>query len=165
MSGGEPLMRIEAACGFLDECGRRRWHRAVETAGAVGRGSIQRAAQRLDHWLFDLKTVDAGRFQEATGGDLQGVLENLRWLLGQTSVAVTVRIPLIRGFNDDPASWDLMAACLRGMPRAAAAAILPGHDVGVNLAECPGNPAVERHVAEAARQRLETGGIQTALTW
>lgn len=158
-------MQIDAACAFLEGAGERGWHRVVETAAAVPLAHIQRAVPHVDHWLYDVKSVDPDAFRAGTQGDARRVLDNLRWLLGETPARVTVRIPLINGFNADHASMAAIADQLLAMPRAADITLLPGHEVGTCPAEWPISPRVSTEVAETARAELLAAGLSASITW
>jgi pyruvate formate lyase activating enzyme len=80
----------------LETCGHTRW--------AV----LERLLPYLDDILFDLKHVDSGIHLAFTGLGNELILSNLRQLVA-LGAPVTVRIPLIPGFNASPESMRAIA--------------------------------------------------------
>ncbi len=99
-SGGEPLQHPEFLIELLDECGRRGFHRAVDTAGLANTKTVLEVARRTDLFLFDLKMMDSKKHRKWTGVPNEKILENLTVLAG-TGAKIIIRIPLIGGLNDD----------------------------------------------------------------
>jgi pyruvate formate lyase activating enzyme len=116
LSGGEPLAQIDFAIGLLEAALAEGLDIAVESCLAVRRDSVERAAELPLRWLVDLKHTEPGIFRERTGGDASLVLGNLEYVAGR-GADLTLRVPVVPGFNDDEAS-------MRGILRLAAA--LPG---------------------------------------
>ncbi|MBL4701142.1 MAG: radical SAM protein [Phycisphaeraceae bacterium] len=165
VSGGEPLMQIRPMLAFLEQCGKRGWHRTIETAGAVPLTSIQQASKFIDLWLWDIKATDAARFTQGTQGDSQQVLNNLRWLLEQNQSNVIIRMPLINGFNAQRAAWEAIAHDLKRMPRTVPLFILPGHECGTTPADCPTSPRVDPLITQQACDNFIAHGIDANITW
>jgi len=100
LSGGEPLAQIEFAEALLKAALAEGIDVAVESCLAVGPQAVERLAELPIRWLTDLKQVDPARFREGTGGDVSLPLANLR-LLAERGADLTIRVPLVPGFNDD----------------------------------------------------------------
>jgi pyruvate formate lyase activating enzyme len=116
LSGGEPLAQIDFAIGLFEAALAEGIDIAIESCLAVRGASVERAAALPLRWLADLKHTEPGVFLEWTGGDLRPVLSNLEYLAGR-GADLTLRVPVVPGFNDDEAS-------MRGILGFAAA--LPG---------------------------------------
>ena len=157
-------MQIEPMIALLKASGDRGWHRCIETAGAVPLESIKQAAEHLDLWLWDIKATDTQRFKEATQGNSQHVLANLRWLLDQNA-NVIIRTPLINGFNAEQSAWQAIAQDLNAMPRQVPLYILPGHECGTNPSDCIDSPMVQPTITQAVCDYLNAHDIQTQITW
>ncbi len=99
-SGGEPLMHADILIELLDACGNKGIHRTVDTSGFAKREVLLEVAKRTDHFLYDLKLMDADMHKKWTGVDNTLILDNLRELSG-TGASINIRIPLIKGINDD----------------------------------------------------------------
>lgn len=100
LGGGEPLAQPGFAEALLRACRARGLHTAVETCGHVPWEALDRIRPWTDLILYDVKHADPAPFRAGPGGDLGLVLANLERLAG-SGAAVTVRTPLIPGWNDD----------------------------------------------------------------
>ena len=100
-SGGEPMMQF----GFLNEalkaCKKAGYHTAVDTSGYASGENFQSIIPFTDLFLFDIKHLDESKHKEATGVSNKTILENYKLLL-DNGADMTLRIPVISGYNDDP---------------------------------------------------------------
>ncbi|MFP4141150.1 MAG: radical SAM protein [Phycisphaerae bacterium] len=128
-SGGEPLAQADSVSDAVDELKSQNVNVAICTSAQATADAIDQLADGVDHWLVDLKCVDADRYHEATGGTAETALENLANLIDRRGPAVTVRVPLIAGFNDDRDELAKMAGWLASQSVAVPVEILPGHDL------------------------------------
>lgn len=101
--GGEPLLYH----GFLKEfrrvCGDG-WHLCAETSLNVPWKNVETAAGCIDMFYVDCKDTDPEVYQKYTGQDNAEKLKNLEKLVTLVSPErVVVRLPLIKGFNDEEA--------------------------------------------------------------
>ena len=128
LGGGEVLLQPEgAAClaSILREAGVSVF---IDTAGAVPRSAFEAIAPFASAYLYDVKTADGEKFRRVCRGDLELVISNLRSLL-DTGADVRIRVPLIPGFNTDPA--DVGAICdLLGDLGVTKVDLLPFHRLG-----------------------------------
>ncbi len=99
-SGGEPLLHHEFLIKMLDACGEEGIHRCIDTAGFVNPKILLEVAGKAEHFLYDLKMMDSAKHKEWTGVPNEKILENLK-TLAATGVSINIRIPLIKGVNDD----------------------------------------------------------------
>jgi pyruvate formate lyase activating enzyme len=99
-SGGEPLMHSEFLIKLLDACGEKGIHRAVDTTGFTNTKTLLEVAKRTEHFLYDLKLIDSERHKKWTCAGNEKILENLK-ILSETGTSISIRIPLIKGVNDD----------------------------------------------------------------
>lgn len=130
LSGGEPLAQAEFALALLREARRRRVHTAIETCGLAPWPTLAAAAGLLREAAFDLKAVDPGLHRTGTGADNAMILANLARLLTEfPDLDVTVRTPVIPGFNDNEDEIGAILAWLAPYPRATYE-LLPYHRLG-----------------------------------
>lgn len=101
ISGGEPFVQFEAFMALLEGSGEMGLHTAVETCGHVPLDRVQKAEPLLDAFLFDLKHISSVKFREYTGGDLAVILRNLEYVASTAPQKITIRVPVIPGFNAD----------------------------------------------------------------
>lgn len=132
LSGGEPAAQAGFCLALLDRASHAGVHGAMETAGCCAPETFADLARACALVLFDLKTADAGRFREQTGGELGTVLENLSRLDRNGRTPYIVRIPLVPGFNTDPESLDALAGRLEGLERLQSVHLLPYHRLGAS---------------------------------
>jgi pyruvate formate lyase activating enzyme len=128
-SGGEPLLHPEFLCEILDACGRLGIHRTVDTSGMAKTKTLLQVANRTDLFLYDLKLMDTNRHKAWTGADNTLILQNLR-VLAESGAEIQIRIPLIKGVNDDNHNIDATAVFVAGLagPRKPVN-LLPYHNV------------------------------------
>jgi len=102
LSGGEPLAQAKFCEGLLRGAKAAGVHTAIETSGYAPKAVIEAVEPFVDLWLYDVKQLDAEKFQKFTSRPLAPVLENLR-LLNEHKRTIVLRLPMIPGLNDDEA--------------------------------------------------------------
>lgn len=139
LSGGEPFMQPELALALLKASHQQGIHTAVETCLHVPWRYIEPSLPYVDLFLADLKHVDATAFKTWTDGSAKRVLENLRRLaaLGKT---LTIRVPLIPGFNADEASVTAITRFAADELNVRDIHFLPYHTLGMNKYHLLGQP-------------------------
>jgi pyruvate formate lyase activating enzyme len=162
LSGGEPLEQAQACAVLLTRMKSRGHHCCVETAGAAPLSAIMSLDESVDLWLFDLKTLSAPIFRQATGGDLDQVLANLRELLRRRGETVWLRIPVIRGFNDDTQSFDAMRKFVAQHETPARIQLLPGHNIGEHGSQ---RGDVDPATCNRAKQILDRAHDRVEVCW
>jgi pyruvate formate lyase activating enzyme len=103
LTGGEPTMQPEMAEALLRLAKAEYISTAIETCGHTRWVVLERLLPYLDNILFDVKHIDNDIHQTFTGMGNKLILSNLRQLV-RLNAPVTIRIPLIPGFNDTTAS-------------------------------------------------------------
>ena len=98
-SGGEPLVHLKMLTELLDECRKKGFHTAVDTAGHVNTTTILEIADKADLFLYDLKMMDSTLHKKWIGAGNELILQNLI-AIAKTGVHIIIRIPLIGGVND-----------------------------------------------------------------
>ncbi len=131
-SGGEPMQQAEFLVELLDELGRRKIHRAVDTTGFTKTKTLLEVAKRTDLFLFDVKMIDSERHRKWTGVHNEKIHENLR-LLADTGVKINIRIPLVSGVNDDEENIEKTASLVASLGgEKKVVNLLPYHNIMVN---------------------------------
>ena len=100
ISGGEPLLHHQYLIKLLDACGEEGIHRCIDTSGFANSKVLLEVASKSEYFLFDLKMMDDKKHKEWTGVSNKNILENLK-ILAETGTPINIRIPLIKGVNDD----------------------------------------------------------------
>ena len=108
LTGGEPTMQPQMAEALLCLAQDEGISTAIETTGYTTWAVLERLLPHLDTILYDVKHIDSEFHRQFTGVDNERILNNLRQLVA-FGAPVTVRVPLIPGFNDDAASLGAIA--------------------------------------------------------
>lgn len=129
VSGGEPFAQTEGLLELLKEAKRQGLNTAIETCGHTATKNMLLAEPYTDLFLFDLKHGDARVLRQATGGDLDLILGNLKALSASGPEKILLRVPVIPGFNFDEGSLSniFRIALERNLQRVE---LLPYHTLG-----------------------------------
>ena len=125
-TGGEPFHQAAFLEILSGEIKKRGIHTCIDTSGYAPRKVLERFLDRTDLFLYDLKTLDNEKHILHTGVSNRIILENLR-MLNAAGSRVTVRIPLVPGFNDGKEDIEKMMDFLHGLGNIPAVEILPFH--------------------------------------
>lgn len=100
LSGGEPLLQPEFSEAILRSAKKQGIHTAIQTCGYVDTAVFQNVLPFTDLIIYDLKHMESEEHRRLTGVENRQILENLRWLGGQ-STDLVLQIPLVPGINDN----------------------------------------------------------------
>lgn len=139
LSGGEPFMNPQLAQALLQSSHQQGIHTAVETCLHVPWRYIEPSLPYVDLFLADLKHVDEAAFRQWTGGSARRVLDNLK-RLAQAGKKMTIRVPLIPGFNADEASIKAITTFAADELNVSDIHFLPYHTLGMNKYHLLGEP-------------------------
>lgn len=128
LSGGEALLQINRLIPFMLKCKERGIHIAVETCGHVSVEVVEQAEKYVDLFLFDIKTLDSGKFNKYTGGDIDTVLSAFEYISRKAPGKLIVRVPVIPGFNDGGVAEIMEYAAQKGVSEIH---LLPYHTLGI----------------------------------
>ena len=99
--GGEPLCHADFIAAFRAVC-PAGWRLYAETSLHVPAEQVRIAACCIDHFFVDIKDMNPAVYRAYTGQVMMPVRENLALLLSLVGAdRVTVRVPLIPGFNSE----------------------------------------------------------------
>lgn len=131
LSGGEPTQQIEFCGALLTLCKDAGIHTAMETCGFVPWEKLSTLLDKVDLFLYDIKTANAAASRRWTGVDNALILSNAE-KLAAAGANLVMRVPLIPGMNDtDEAFGEIVAFCRR-LPGVNEMHILPFHQVGAS---------------------------------
>lgn len=153
LSGGDPAVQPAFAEALLDGCRQRGLRTAVDTAGSSRNGALDRLAAKTDLILYDLKVMDDARHREWTGVSNAAILANLERLAGGRT-EVWVRIPLVRGVNDDEDNIRRTTALLTSLGTIKRIGLLPYHSGGLEKARRIGKETCFRRFEPPSEERL-----------
>ncbi|MNZ54691.1 Benzylsuccinate synthase activating enzyme [compost metagenome] len=139
LSGGEPFMNPTLAHSLFKASHEQGIHTAVETCLHVPWHAIEPSLPYVDLFLADLKHVDGDVFKQWAGGSAKRVLENLK-RLAAAGKKITIRVPLIPGFNADEASVKAITRFAANELNVREIHFLPYHTLGMNKYTLLGQP-------------------------
>jgi len=103
LSGGEPVSQAAFAIELLETARSRGIDTALETSGCCKWDDLDAVCRRVNQIFFDIKSMDSQKHREWTGVDNTLILDNFRKLVATfPAIPLTVRTPVIPGFNDSP---------------------------------------------------------------
>jgi pyruvate formate lyase activating enzyme len=100
LSGGEVLSHPEFARDILKLCRSNGIHTAVETSGYAAWETVRYVMEYVDLVLYDIKHMDSIEHMNGTGVPNDRILSNIRAIRKKLGKKVTIRIPVIPGYND-----------------------------------------------------------------
>lgn len=101
LSGGEPLMQPEFAAAFAKACKWRGLRTAMETSGFQTWDRAWPVFENIDQILLDIKMVDEDKHLKVVGVP-NDVIKRSAEELVRRGKDITIRVPVIPGFNNDP---------------------------------------------------------------
>ena len=140
-SGGECMLQIDFLEELLKACKSRGINTAVDTAGNVPFEYFERILPYTDTFLYDIKCVGEDLHRKFTGASNRLILENLEGIL-RRGAKVTVRVPVICGFNDDESEICEIFQFLKGK-NIEKVEVLRYHNMGAHKCEGAGVPFYE----------------------
>jgi pyruvate formate lyase activating enzyme len=129
ISGGEPLAQGDFLLALLEQLKSRDIHTAVDTSGCVPYDTLSSVSQMADLILYDLKVLNDQRHRAFTGESNALILENLK-KLSENGHDITVRMPVLKGLNDDPENIQDMIDFLLPLNKKWRINLLPFHRGG-----------------------------------
>lgn len=131
-SGGEPLMHADYLLEALKECGKRYYHRVVDTTAFANQEVLLEVAKHTELFLIDLKVMDADKHKEFTGVSNKKILENITEL-SKTECELIFRMPLIKGVNTSNENIDATANFINSLEgNRTKMNLLPYHNIAEN---------------------------------
>jgi pyruvate formate lyase activating enzyme len=103
VSGGEPLLQPEFSRTLLKAARNAGIETAVETCGHVHWEQLASVCEHVGSIFYDIKSLDPRKHQRFTQVSNDLILQNFTTLARTfPQLPITVRTPVVSGFNDDP---------------------------------------------------------------
>ncbi len=132
LTGGEVTMQPDMAEALLWLARAEGISTALETCGHIRWAVFERLLPHTDHILFDVKHVDSAVHRRHTGLGNELILANLERLV-EVDAPVTIRVPLIPGFNTTVEAAQAIAAYVNRLNISPQAVdVLPYHTFGTS---------------------------------
>ena len=139
-SGGEATAQFD----FLDAASRALYDAGVdlcmESNGWFDPKKLAPVLDRLDLLFLDLKLVDTARHRSFTGAGNEEILATIR-TIGQSTLPLVVRVPVIESVNADDETIRSMARFVKENTRDPRMELLPYHAYGDVKYRALGRPA------------------------
>jgi pyruvate formate lyase activating enzyme len=158
-SGGEPLMHLEYLLKILKECGKRFYHRVVDTTAFAKLETVLEVAKHTELFLIDLKVMDSAKHKEFTGVGNEKMLSNITEL-AKTKCELIFRIPLIKDVNTSKENIEETAKFINSLEgNRSVVNLLPYHNIAgnkhlklgnstnLNVFETPSNIEIEKIIS------------------
>lgn len=130
-SGGEPLFQID----FIEACKRilkkENIPVLIETCGHVPLENVKRSSEVAEDIYFDVKHMDTNVHRKLTGQGNELILSNLRWLALNYSGNLSIRYPVIPGFNDSKQEIESFLGFILELQNVKDVCFLPYHRLGL----------------------------------
>ncbi len=128
LSGGECLCQSDFSAAILRGCKEIGINTAVESTACASYDKIEKILPYLDYYLLDIKHADSAKHKEYTGVPNELIKENAKKIAKR--VKVTVRTPVIPGFNDTTDEISDIASFAAELSGVTEIHLLPYHRLG-----------------------------------
>lgn len=135
ISGGEPLMQIDACEKILKILKRHGINTAVDTCGYASKENIDRILPYTDTFLYDIKAIDEDVHIKCTGKSNKIILENLKYIDSKNK-RIEIRIPFIP--NENLKELENIGEFILTLKNVVRVRVLPYHSLGANKYRCLG---------------------------
>lgn len=129
LSGGESLCQSTFAAAVLRGCKENGINTAIESTACASYDKIRKILPYTDYFLMDIKHTNSAKHREYTGQPNELMLENAV-KIAKESVSLTVRVPVIPGFNDTPEEIGDIAKFTQNLETVREIHLLPYHRLG-----------------------------------
>jgi pyruvate formate lyase activating enzyme len=171
VSGGEPLLWAKFVRELFELSRQEQIDTCVETCGMADPEALLEIIPVTDHFLFDLKHMDANTHRKHTGQSNEQILRNAALAISR-GADVVFRQPLIPGVNDSIENIDATARFLTSLgENATRLQILPYHRMGQSkyralnlLYNMEGLGAADDGHVEAVRKAYIQRGIDCTIS-
>jgi pyruvate formate lyase activating enzyme len=154
LSGGEPMMQFEFARALLAAAKGQDLHCCIETCGHAPWARYMQVLPYVDLFLYDIKETDSDRHLTYTGVSNDRIIANLRALHDQ-GAQISLRLPIIPGYNDRPDHFQGVAALVHSLPNLRDVQVMPYHPLGSGKVERMGlDPDRREHSTSPDRETI-----------
>lgn len=130
LSGGESLCQPKFATALLRAAKESGISTAMESMGCAKWEVIEALLPYLDQYLLDIKHMNPDKHKEYTGRSNELMLENAMKIAKSGMTELSIRVPVIPGFNDTPGEIRDIAAYTKKLGNVRRLHLLPYHRLG-----------------------------------
>ena len=155
LSGGESLCQPEFATALLQAAQESGISTAMESMGCAKWETIEKLLPYLDQYLLDIKHMNPRKHKEFTGRSNELMLENAKKIADSGMTELSIRVPVIPGFNDTPEEIRDIAAYTRQLGNVKRMHLLPYHRLGQDKYTGLGRPYLMGDVEPPTNEKME----------
>ena len=168
LSGGESLCQPELATALLQAAQESGISTAMESMGCAKWETIEKLLPYLDQYLLDIKHMNPRKHKEFTGRSNELMIENAMKIAKSGMTELSIRVPVIPGFNDTEEEIRQIAAYTATLPNVKRMHLLPYHRLGqdkytgLNREYLMGDvkPPTNEHMQKLLKVAEMTSGIE-----
>ena len=168
LSGGESLCQPEFATALLQAAQESGISTAMESMGCAKWETIEKLLPYLDQYLLDIKHMNPRKHKEFTGRSNELMIENAMKIAKSGMTELSIRVPVIPGFNDTEEEIRQIAAYTATLPNVKRMQLLPYHRLGqdkytgLNREYLMGDvkPPTNEHMEKLLKVAEMTSGIE-----
>ena len=155
LSGGESLCQPEFAKALLQAAKERGINTALESMAGTEYETIEEILPFLDHYLLDIKHMNPAKHKEFTGRSNERMLENAKRIAAFKDTRLSVRIPVIPGFNDTEEEIRAIAVFAGKLGGVEKIHLLPYHRLGQDKYQGLGREYLMKDILPPAAEHME----------
>lgn len=155
LSGGELLNQPEFAAALLKAAAAAGINTAVETSGRAKWETIAAMLPDIDQFLLDIKHMNADKHKAYTGDVNNLILENAVRIAASALSELSIRVPVIPGFNDTPAEIASIGKFAGSLKQVKRLHLLPYHRLGQDKYEGLGREYLMRDMLPPSNERMQ----------
>lgn len=155
LSGGESLCQPDFARDLLHAAKDVGISTAMESMACAKYEVIEQILPWLDQYLMDIKHMNPEKHKEFTGRSNELMLENARRVAASGQTELSIRVPVIPGFNDTVEEIRAIAEYTRQIGNVRRMHLLPYHRLGQDKYEGLGRPYLMGDVEPPTNEHMQ----------
>ena len=155
LSGGESLCQPKFARDLLRAAKESGITTAMESMGCAPYSTIEEILPYLDQYLLDIKHMNPEKHKEFTGRSNELMLENAKKIADSHMTELSIRVPVIPGFNDTEIEIRDIAAYARKLGNVRRMHLLPYHRLGQDKYDGLNRPYLMGDVKPPTNEKME----------
>lgn len=155
LSGGESLCQPEFARDLLRAAQEAGITTALESMGCADYSVIESILPYLDQYLLDIKHMNPVKHKEFTGRSNELMLENAKKIAASHMTELSIRVPVIPGFNDTEEEIRAIAAYAKEIGNVKRMHLLPYHRLGQDKYAGLNRPYLMGDVEPPTNEKME----------
>ncbi len=155
LSGGEFLNQPEFALALLRAAKASGISTAVETTSRAQWSVIEPMLPYIDEYLMDIKHMNSAKHKEFTSQPNELMLENAKKISASGLTKLSIRVPVVPGFNDTNQEIRDIAVFTKSLPKVEKLHLLPYHKYGQGKYEGLNRPYLMGDVKSPTDEKMK----------